>query len=105
MHGELGPFFAENAYTRIAKIPKVAFRPSLLIFVSATLFHVFLLRVNTLLAYCLNRFFNGKVVLAAFNQNKALVGAFEDLHFQLSIVTTAIAGSDHRPPDQDDPGQ
>ena len=45
------------------------------------------------------------VVLAAFNQNKALVGAFEDLHFQLSIVTTAIAGSDHRPPDQDDPGQ
>ena len=32
--------------------------------------------VNTCLAKCLNRFLNGKAVVAPFNQEKALVGAF-----------------------------
>ena len=42
----------------------------------AAVLYVYLLWVNTCLAYCLNSVLNVKAVVAAFNQEKALVGAF-----------------------------
>ena len=44
-----------------------------MIFVLATQFHAYLLWVNTSLALCLNRFFNGTAVVAAFNMENVLV--------------------------------
>ena len=45
-------------------------------FVLASQFHVYLPRLNAHLAWCLNSVLNVKAVVAAFNQEKALVGAF-----------------------------
>ena len=47
-------------------------------FVSGTEFHIYILWINICLALaqCLNSVLNVKVVIAAFNQEKALVGAF-----------------------------
>ena len=49
---------------------------SLMTFMSGTQFYIYLLWVNALLAKCLNRVLNVKVVVAAFNQEKAILGAF-----------------------------
>ena len=52
-------------------------------FVSATQFHIYLPWGNACLAQCLNSVLNVKAVVAGFNQEKALVGAFsviEQLH-------------------------
>ena len=46
-------------------------RPSLMIIVPGTQFHIYLLCLK-----CLNSVLNVKVVVATFNQEKALVGAF-----------------------------
>ena len=45
-------------------------------FMSGTQFYIYLLWVNALLAKCLNSVLNVKVVVAAFNQEKAILGAF-----------------------------
>ena len=45
-------------------------------FVLASQFHVYLPRVNAHLAWCLNSVLNVKALVGAFNQEKALVGAF-----------------------------
>ena len=45
-------------------------------FVSVSQFHVYLPWVNTCLAWCLNSVVNVKALVGAFNQEKALVGAF-----------------------------
>ena len=58
-------------------------RPSLMIIASRTRFHVE--RPWGRLAQCLNSFLNVKAVVAAFNQEKALVGAF-------SVITNLRMG-------------
>ena len=71
--------------------------PSLMVFVSVSNFtsnDVLLPCVNAHLAQFLNRVFNVKVVVAAFNQEKALVGAFSvitNLRMELfeALVTTS----------------
>ena len=49
---------------------------SLMTFMSGTQFYIYLLWVNALLAKCLKSVLNVKVVVAAFNQEKAILGAF-----------------------------
>ena len=45
-------------------------------FASASQFHVYLVWVKACLAWCLNSVLNVKALVGAFNQEKALVGAF-----------------------------
>ena len=47
-----------------------------MIFVPATHFHIYLPSLSACLAQCLSSVLNVKVVVAAFNQEKVLVGAF-----------------------------
>ena len=49
---------------------------SLKVIASASQFHIYLPWGQPCLAYCLNSVLNGKALVGAFNQEKALVGAF-----------------------------
>ena len=55
-----------------------------MIFVKATHFHIYLLSLSACLAQCLSSVLNVKVVVGAFNQEKALVGAFSVIIYEPS---------------------
>ena len=73
-------------------------------FVSATKFYVFLLWVNTLFSIVsYNRFLNVKAVVAAFNQEKALVpsmGLFRDFRLREASFPALLA-TDTEPGEDD----
>ena len=69
-----------------------------MIIASASQFHVYLQWVNASLALCLNRVLNVKAVVGAFNQEKALVGAFSVIT-NLRLRTHQLqAGAEHAAP-------
>ena len=65
-------------------------------FVSVTQFYIYTYRgVNACLAKCLNSVLNVKAVVGAFNQEKALVGAFSvivQLHRLIVYITNPGGG-------------
>ena len=61
-------------------------------FASVSQFHIYLLLVNACLALCLNSVLYVKALVGAFNQEKALVGAFSvivQLHRLIVYSTTS----------------
>ena len=64
-----------------------------MIVASASQFHVYYL-VNACLAYCLNSVLNVKAVVAAFNQEKALVGAFSVITILRMDLFEALLSND-----------
>ena len=66
-----------------------------MIFVPATHFHIYLPSLGARLAQCLSCVLNVKVVVAAFNQEKALEGAFSvimNLRVNLRLKLCCVPG-------------